>query len=75
MSTYIPPDLGDGWNLDCIDASDLAVLANHLATVQAYASVKAKAMTVRLAGHINEAARLERLCASHYARLPNNWKW
>lgn len=74
---YVPPDLGDDWNLDCmsIDPSDLSALANHLGTLAEYARLKSEAMRYRASGHTQRAFNLESQCEILYATLPANWRW
>ena len=68
----------DGWN----DTKDLAHLADCLNDLSrgvcflgCYASLKAKAMKYRAAGHISEAAACEADCDKVYSLLPKCLRW
>lgn len=74
---YVPPNLGDDWNLDglTIDPTDLSALANHLDTLRQYARTKADAMRYRASGNTTRALSLEAQCERLYRKLPENWQW
>lgn len=62
-------------NLDCMALDDVAEVAEHLATLQAYARTKARAMALRLGGDVSRALTRERECERLYAMLPSAWRW
>lgn len=77
MADYIPPDLGDNWNLDglSIDHKDLSQLAYYLDILGSYARNKSQAMRFRAIGYVKKAQDREDICEAIYRNLPKNWKW
>lgn len=65
-------------NLDCMPQADLAIAAEHPALhvdVRDYAIVRYAACTLRLAGDIEKASRLESKLERLYSALPRALRW
>lgn len=78
---------GDDWNLDAKSPQELINFANKIKLKEAdlgkkttgqlvtYCKVKARAIRLREAGHINDALELERQCDRIHSKLPKWAKW
>lgn len=65
-------------NLDCMDLTDLVKYCqneDNPEQLREYATIKAKAMQLRLDGEIGAALSGEKLCDALYEKLPESLKW
>jgi hypothetical protein len=65
----------DAPNLDAMNESDLRDCAKWLIELAMYANKKARAIRLRLSGHIADAMTHEADCERIYRTLPKEWKW